>query len=127
MLFRSNYADDFDAVVISTPDHHHCHAAVLAMRAGKHVYCQKPLAWSIEETRQLTELARETGAATQMGNQAHATDHLRRTVELVRGGGGGRGRWLGRTRGPAQGCALRRGGAARSGRGRCRRVSCRPW
>ena len=86
----ANHADDFDAVVISTPDHHHCHAAALAMRAGKHVYCQKPLAWSIEETRQLTELARETGVVTQMGNQAHATDHLRRTVELVRGGVVGR-------------------------------------
>lgn len=86
----ANHADDFDAVVVSTPDHHHCHAALLAMRAGKHVYCQKPLAWSIEETRRMSEAAKASGVVTQMGNQAHARDHLRRCVELVRGGALGR-------------------------------------
>lgn len=81
-----DHGDLFDAVVISTPDHHHLPAAALAMRQGKHVYCQKPLTRTIEQANTLTRIARETGVATQMGNQGHARDHLRRAVELVRGG-----------------------------------------
>lgn len=84
------HADDFDAVVISTPDHTHAHAALLAMQAGKHVFCQKPLTWSIDEARALARAARASGVVTQMGNQGHARDHLRRAVELVRGGAIGR-------------------------------------
>ncbi|MAS97150.1 MAG: hypothetical protein CMO55_28500 [Verrucomicrobiales bacterium] len=78
--------DKIDAVTVSTPDHHHFHASLLAMRAGKHVYCQKPLTRSIWEARTLTRIAKETGVKTQMGNQAHANSHLRRVVELVQGG-----------------------------------------
>lgn len=78
--------DKIDAVTVSTPDHHHFHASLLAMRAGKHVYCQKPLTHSIWEARTLTRVARETGVKTQMGNQAHANSHLRRVVELIRAG-----------------------------------------
>lgn len=76
--------DKIDAVTISTPDHHHFHASVMAMRAGKHVYCQKPLTHGIWEARMLTKIAEETGVKTQMGNQAHANDHMRRVVELLR-------------------------------------------
>jgi len=82
----ADMGDRIDAVTISTPDHHHFHAALLAMRAGKHVYCQKPLTHSIWEARVLAKVAAETGVATQMGNQAHANDHMRRVVELVRAG-----------------------------------------
>jgi len=78
--------DQVDAVTVSTPDHHHFHAAYYAMQAGKHVYVQKPLTHSIWEARTLTELAAEKGLKTQMGNQAHAKDHFRRTIELVRAG-----------------------------------------
>lgn len=78
--------EDLDAVTISTPDHHHAHAAIPAMRKGMHVYCQKPISHSIWEARRMTEVARETGVMTQMGNQAHAGEPIRRAVELVRAG-----------------------------------------
>lgn len=78
--------DKVDAVTVSTPDHHHFHASYLAMKAGKHVYCQKPLTHSIWESRTLAQVAKETGVKTQMGNQAHANDHMRRCVELIRAG-----------------------------------------
>jgi len=78
--------DKIDAVTVSTPDHHHFHASMLAMQTGKHVYCQKPLTHSIWEARMLANVARETGVKTQMGNQAHANDHMRRCVELIRAG-----------------------------------------
>ncbi|MDF1859616.1 MAG: Gfo/Idh/MocA family oxidoreductase [Verrucomicrobiales bacterium] len=82
----ADMGDKIDAVTVSTPDHHHFHASLQAMRAGKHVYCQKPLTHSIWEARVLTQLAKETGVKTQMGNQAHANSHMRRVVELVRAG-----------------------------------------
>ena len=50
-----------DAVVVSTPDHTHAPAAVMAMRMGKHVYCQKPLAHSVWEARLMRETARAEG------------------------------------------------------------------
>ena len=75
-----------DAVTISTPDHTHAHPAVMAMRLGKHVYCQKPLTHTVEEARLLTRVARETGVVTQMGNQGHAQSDSRRLVECLRGG-----------------------------------------
>ncbi|MDA8697729.1 Gfo/Idh/MocA family oxidoreductase [Rhodopirellula sp.] len=78
--------DKVDAVTVSTPDHHHYHASAMAMKAGKHVYCQKPLTHGIWEARSLKEIAAATGVKTQMGNQAHAKDHMRRCVELLRAG-----------------------------------------
>jgi len=77
---------NLDAVIVSTPDHTPAHPAIPAMRMGKHVYCQKPLIHSIWETRLMTRVARDTGVATQMGNQAHAGEPIRRAVELVRAG-----------------------------------------
>jgi predicted dehydrogenase len=76
-----------DAVVVSTPDHTHAPAAVMAMRQGKHVYVQKPLAHSVWEARLMRETARQKGVCTQMGNQGTADSGLRRAVELVRAGG----------------------------------------
>ena len=65
----------------STPDHHHAPAAVMAMRLGKHVYCQKPLTHSVWEARLMRETAREKGVCTQMGNQGTANPGFRRGVE----------------------------------------------
>ena len=75
-----------DAVTVSTPDHVHAHAAIMAMNMGKHVYCQKPLAHSIHEARLMRQTAARTGVATQMGNQGHSRARTRRLVELIRGG-----------------------------------------
>lgn len=77
---------DLDGVVIATPDHTHAVIARAAMEAGKHVYVQKPLTWSIHEARVLTRLAEETGVVTQMGNQGHSSDDARRVNEIVRSG-----------------------------------------
>ncbi len=79
-------AAGIDAVVISTPDHHHAAAAIAAMKAGKHVYCEKPLAHSIWEAREMARVARETGMVTQMGTQGHAYEGTRRAVEVMRSG-----------------------------------------
>jgi len=90
---------DIDAVLIAAPNHIHAVAAMAAMRAGKAVYCEKPLTHSVYEARQLAKTARETGVATQMGNQGHSSDDIRRAVEWIRGGAIGKVRevhaWLG--------------------------------
>jgi hypothetical protein len=65
---------DIGAVVVATPDHTHAIAAVAAMKAGKHVYVQKPLTHSVSEARLFTETARQTGIVTQMGNEGHSDD-----------------------------------------------------
>jgi predicted dehydrogenase len=75
-----------DAVVISTPDHTHFHPARQAMLMGKHVYCEKPLAHTAWECRELTKLAKKMDVATQLGNQRHANAGMARTVEAVRSG-----------------------------------------
>jgi predicted dehydrogenase len=75
-----------DAVVVSTPDHHHAPAAVMAMRMGKHVYCQKPLTHSVWEARLMRETAKEKGICTQMGNQGTAHPGFRRGAEVIRSG-----------------------------------------
>ena len=78
--------DKIDAVTVSTPDHHHFHATAMAIKAGKHAYTQKPLTHGIWEARMLRKLASDHNVQTQMGNQAHANDHMRRVVEVVRSG-----------------------------------------
>jgi hypothetical protein len=75
-----------DAVTVSTPDHCHAPASVLAMKMGKHVYCQKPLTYSVYEARLMQQLAKEKKLVTQMGNQGSAGDGLRRAVEVVQAG-----------------------------------------
>jgi predicted dehydrogenase len=76
----------FDAVVISTCEHTHAFATMLALDANKHVYCEKPLAYNVEETRLVRQAAARRKVATQMGIQIHAGDNYRRVVELVQGG-----------------------------------------
>src|SRR5256885_16248794 len=75
-----------DAVTVSTPDHMHAPAALLAMKMGKHVYCQKPLTHTVYEARQMAEVARKHKVATPMGNQGHCNHHTRRLVELIQAG-----------------------------------------
>lgn len=78
--------DDLDAVVVATPDHVHAHAVLHAMRRGLHVYAQKPLTYTVAESRRLAAAAASTGLVTQMGNQGHSGDDGRRVVEVVRAG-----------------------------------------
>jgi predicted dehydrogenase len=77
---------DIDAVVVSTPDHQHAVAAAMAIRLGKHVYCEKPLTHDVWEARELRLLAAKHKVATQMGNQGTARDGLRTGVEVIRSG-----------------------------------------
>ena len=76
-----------DAVTVSTPDHCHAVAAMAAIRRGKHVYCQKPLAHSIEECRRLAAAAKEHNVVTQLGNQGHS---FRKSACSASGSGMGR-------------------------------------
>jgi predicted dehydrogenase len=77
---------DLDAVVVSTTEHTHAFATLPAIQLGKHVYCEKPLAHSVWETRVVAEAAARHKVATQMGTQIHASDNYRRVVELVQAG-----------------------------------------
>ena len=79
---------DIDAVVCATTDHTHAFVNVWAMNRGKHVYCEKPLANSVEEAHMVrqTYLKNKNKIATQMGTQIHASDNYRRMVELIRNG-----------------------------------------
>lgn len=77
---------EIDAVVIGTPDHTHAVIAMEAMRRGKHVYCEKPLAHSIHEVRSLMDAARKYKVVTQLGNQGHSSATIRRLCEWVWGG-----------------------------------------
>lgn len=82
----SSLMKNIDAVVVSTPDHTHALPCMMAMRDGKHVYCQKPLTQTVFESRLLREAAAKYKVCTQMGNQGTALPGLRRAVELVQDG-----------------------------------------
>ena len=77
---------DIEAVIVATPDHTHAVIALAAIRAGKHVYVQKPLTYSVQEARVLTEAAREHKIASQMGNQGHSGDGTRLVREWIGAG-----------------------------------------
>jgi len=72
-----------DAVVVGTPDHTHAVAAMAAIKRGKHVYCEKPLAHSVFEVRQLMKAAKEQNVVTQLGNQGHSSDTIRIFCEWI--------------------------------------------
>lgn len=74
---------DIDVVLIATPDHHHAPAAIRAMQIGKHVFCQKPLAHNIRECRELAKAAKRYKVLTQMGNQGHCGEGIRRACEYI--------------------------------------------
>ena len=75
-----------DAVVVSTPDHTHAAISLMAMRLGKHVYCETPLSWSIAEARQMAETARRYQVATQLGTAGMAEAGTRTAIEVVQSG-----------------------------------------
>jgi predicted dehydrogenase len=95
-----DFANEFDAVVVSTCEHTHAFATLPALQLGKHVYCEKPLTHDVWEARIIREAAEKAGVATQMGTQIHAGDNYRRVVELVQSGAIGPVRevhvWVGR-------------------------------
>ncbi len=87
--FRKLYdevGNDIDAVVVSTTEHTHAYATMPALKLGKHVYCEKPLAYNIYETRKITEAAAKANVVTQMGTQIHANANYHRVVELIQSG-----------------------------------------
>lgn len=91
-----------DAILCATPDHLHAYVSVLAMRAGKHVFCEKPLTHNIWEARLVSRITKETGVATQMGNIGHSSEGMRQTCEWLWAGAIGAVRevhaWVGASR-----------------------------
>lgn len=79
-------SDKIDAVTVSTPDHHHFPAAMMAVQRGKHVYVEKPLTHTVGEARALREMARKKGIVSQMGNQGRATEGIRLMKEWFNAG-----------------------------------------
>jgi predicted dehydrogenase len=77
---------DIDAVVIATPDHWHAIPTILACQAGKDVYCEKPLTFTVQEGRRVVEAAEKHKRVTQMGNLIHAGETYHRIAEIVQSG-----------------------------------------
>jgi predicted dehydrogenase len=77
---------DIDAVVVSTPDHQHAVAGVMAMKMGRHLYCEKPLTHDVYEARVMRETAKKYNVATQMGNMGTASSGFREGVEIIQSG-----------------------------------------
>ena len=78
--------DRIDAVIVSTPDHMHAPVSLAAMARGKHVYCEKPLTHTVQESRRMAEMAAEKGLTTQMGNQGMASENTRLLCEWIAAG-----------------------------------------
>jgi predicted dehydrogenase len=78
--------DDIDAVLIAVPDHWHAIVAITACRAGKDVYCEKPLSLTIREAQEMVKAARRYGTVFQTGSQQRSSSNFRYACELVRSG-----------------------------------------
>lgn len=81
-----SHAKDLDAVVVSTPDHCHAPASVMAMKQGLHVYCEKPLTHSVYEARAMATAAEEKNLVTHMGTPSRGREATVRTAEVIRSG-----------------------------------------
>ena len=77
---------DFDAVIVSTPDHTHAPASIMAMQMNKHVYCQKPLTHFVSEAREMRKLAENKSLITQMGIQVHSFYDYKLATILIQSG-----------------------------------------
>ena len=77
---------EIDAVVIGTPDHWHCKIMVDAVKAGKHVYVEKPIANTIEECNLMVEAAKQSGMIVQVGQWQRSGPHYRDAVDIVQSG-----------------------------------------
>ena len=120
----------FDAVVVSTPEHQHAFATMPALKRKKHVYCEKPLTRDVHEATLITKAAIDAGVATQMGTQIHATDNYRRVVELVQSGAIGAVQertcgWSALGEADGGGCGEVYGHRRTPGSGRLRSIRCR--
>ncbi len=74
---------DVDAVIIATPDHWHVPVALEAARHGKHVYCEKPLSWSVDETYEIRKTVKESGIVFQLGHQGRQTESYQVAKSLI--------------------------------------------
>ena len=83
----SQLGSKIDAITVSTADHTHAPATMMAMKQGIHVYVQKPLTHTVWEARQLAVMARKKNICTQMGNQGTASDGIREGAEFLQAGG----------------------------------------
>ena len=79
-------ADDIDAVVIAAPDHWHGTISAAAARAGKHVYCEKPMTWTVPETYMVRQTIKETGIVFQLGHQGRQTASYQKAEEIISNG-----------------------------------------
>ena len=84
---------DLDGIICATPDHWHATCAVLAMRAGKHVYVEKPCAFCPEEGSAILRAQRETGKVFQMGNQRRSSEYVQKAIKLIHDGAIGETKW----------------------------------
>ncbi len=76
-------ADDIDAVIIATPDHWHGTMTIAAARAGKHVYCEKPMTWAVDETYEVVKAVKENNVVFQLGHQNRQTESYFKAKEAI--------------------------------------------
>jgi predicted dehydrogenase len=79
-------APDVDAVIIGTPDHWHSTIAIEAAKNGKHVYCEKPLSWTVAETYEVRKVVKDKGIVFQLGHQGRQTDSYNAARALIKKG-----------------------------------------
>jgi len=85
-LLLKELNNDIDAVIVSTPDHTHAPASMMAMEMGKSVYCQKPLTHHVAEARAMRKIAKEKNLITQMGIQVHSFYDYKLATLLIQAG-----------------------------------------
>ena len=85
-IMLKNLNNEIDAVIVSTPDHTHAPASIMAMEFNKHVYCQKPLTHHVSEARKMRKLAEEKNLITQMGIQVHSFYDYKLATLLIQSG-----------------------------------------